>query len=201
MKRAFHATFYFPSILKTFTVQTHVSLVSCVWLFEAPCTVACQAPLWNSPGKNTGVGCHSHLQGIFPTQGSNPHLLHYRQILYHLSHQGSQSFNRSTEILGEISILVILKSSRTLWTYWLSRLGNSESPFSSILKGFPHYMVILAAKELWNPRSWPLSILSLEDALSLASDTKCYKIMCNLDYKPPWCQEDCYIDELKMASV
>ena len=39
------------------------------------------------PGKNTGVGCHSLLQGIFPTQGSNPGLLHYRQILYQLSHQ------------------------------------------------------------------------------------------------------------------
>ena len=29
---------------------------------------------WDSPGKNTGVGCHSLLQGLFPTQGSNPHL-------------------------------------------------------------------------------------------------------------------------------
>ena len=29
---------------------------------------------WNSPGKNTGVGCQALLQGIFPTQGSNPHL-------------------------------------------------------------------------------------------------------------------------------
>ena len=34
---------------------------------------------WNSPGKNTGVGCHFLLQGIFPTQGSNPGLLHCRQ--------------------------------------------------------------------------------------------------------------------------
>ena len=44
---------------------------------------------WDSSGKNTGVGCHSILQGIFLTQGSNPGLLHCRQILYHLSHQGS----------------------------------------------------------------------------------------------------------------
>ena len=43
----------------------------------------------DSPGKNTGVGCHSLLQGIFPTQGSNLGLLHCRQILYHLSHQGN----------------------------------------------------------------------------------------------------------------
>ena len=31
---------------------------------------------WNSPGKNTGVGCHALLQGVFPTQGSNPCLQH-----------------------------------------------------------------------------------------------------------------------------
>ena len=44
--------------------------------------------LWNSPGKNTGVGCHALLQGIFPTQGWNPGLPRCRRILYHLSHQG-----------------------------------------------------------------------------------------------------------------
>ena len=44
---------------------------------------------WNSPGKNTGVGCYSLLQGIFLTQGSNLGLPHCRQIFYHLSHLGS----------------------------------------------------------------------------------------------------------------
>ena len=43
----------------------------------------------DSPGKNIGVCCHALLQEIFPTQGLNPGLLHWRQILYHLSHQGS----------------------------------------------------------------------------------------------------------------
>ena len=43
----------------------------------------------DSPGKNTGVGCHVLLQGIFPTQGLNPGLPLCRQILYHLSHQRS----------------------------------------------------------------------------------------------------------------
>ena len=42
-------------------------------------------------GKNTGVGSYSHLQGIFPTQGSNPGLQNFGQILYHLSHLGSPS--------------------------------------------------------------------------------------------------------------
>ena len=45
---------------------------------------------WDFPGKNTGVGCHFLLQGIFLTQGSNSGLLHCRQILYHLSHQGGK---------------------------------------------------------------------------------------------------------------
>ena len=38
---------------------------------------------WDSPGSNIGVGCHFLLQGIFPNQGSNQHVLHFRQILYH----------------------------------------------------------------------------------------------------------------------
>ena len=44
----------------------------------------------DSPGKNTGVGCHVLLQGVFPTQGLNPGLPHCTWFLYHLSHQGSQ---------------------------------------------------------------------------------------------------------------
>ena len=46
--------------------------------------------LWNSPDQNTGVDGRSLLQGIFPIQGSSPHL-HCRRILYQLSHQGSPS--------------------------------------------------------------------------------------------------------------
>ena len=38
---------------------------------------------WDFPDKNSGVGCSFLLQGIFPTQGSNPGLLHCRRILYH----------------------------------------------------------------------------------------------------------------------
>ena len=43
----------------------------------------------DSPGRNTRVSCHALLQGIFLTQGSNPGLLHCRQILYQVSYQGS----------------------------------------------------------------------------------------------------------------
>ena len=48
---------------------------------------------WDFPGKSTRVDCHFLLQGIFPTQGSNPSLLHWRWILYHLSRQGSPKMN------------------------------------------------------------------------------------------------------------
>ena len=44
---------------------------------------------WGFPGKNSGVGCHFLLQGIFHTQGLNPGLPHCRQMLYPLSHKGS----------------------------------------------------------------------------------------------------------------
>ena len=44
---------------------------------------------WNSPSQNTGMGSHSLLQGIFPTQGSSPGLPYCRQILYQLSPRGS----------------------------------------------------------------------------------------------------------------
>ena len=49
---------------------------------------------WNSPGQNTRVGSPSLLQGIFPTQGSNPGLPHCRQILYQLSHKESPCTTR-----------------------------------------------------------------------------------------------------------
>ena len=51
---------------------------------------------WDSPGKNTRVGCHDLLQGIFHTQGSNLHLLHCQADSLLLSHLGSLSFTLLT---------------------------------------------------------------------------------------------------------
>ena len=51
------------------------------------------------PGKNTGVGCHYLLQEIFPTKGLNPGLLHCRQTLYRLNHQGSLYFPKVIQII------------------------------------------------------------------------------------------------------
>ena len=49
---------------------------------------------WNSSGQNTGVGSLSLLQGMFPTQGSNPGLPHCRWILYQLNHKGTRDLHK-----------------------------------------------------------------------------------------------------------
>ena len=59
-----------------------LSRISPVQLCATPWTVAHQAPLSKGFSRqSTGVGCHFLLQGIFPTQGSNPGLPHSRQML------------------------------------------------------------------------------------------------------------------------
>ena len=75
---------------------------------------------WDSPGQNTGVGSNSLLQGIFPTQGLNWGLLHCRQILYQLSHQG-----------GPRGCL----------------LANQQSPHINILSSFGIYPLPTKTKE------------------------------------------------------
>ena len=66
----------------------------------------------DSPDKNTGVGCHALLQGIFPTQGFNPGLPHCKQILYHLSHQESPS----TALKVKVKSLSCVRLFATPWT-------------------------------------------------------------------------------------
>ena len=68
---------------KVLSRSSHVRLVATPWTATR---LLCP---WDCPEKNTGVGSHSLLQGIFSTQGSTLGLLHRRQILYQLNHQGS----------------------------------------------------------------------------------------------------------------
>ena len=70
----------------------------------------------NSPGRNTGVGSHFLLQGIFLNQGLNTcllHIMHCRQILYHLSHQ------------GRLYVFIITKRN-TVWNCCLSSLCSGH---------------------------------------------------------------------------
>ena len=87
---------FFPA-RRTMRARACVCVCVCVLVVQS-CPTLCHPMDCSSPGssvhgdsrgKTTGVGCHSLLQGIFPTQGSNPGLLHCRRILCRLSHQGS----------------------------------------------------------------------------------------------------------------
>ena len=79
---------------------------SCLILLR-PCEPARLLCPWNFPGKNTGVGCHFLLQGIFPSQGSNPHLLLGRQILYHWATRESCLWFYLCEFLSQAGSLVL----------------------------------------------------------------------------------------------
>ena len=71
--------------------ETHSVVSDPLWPHgQKPARFLC---LWDSPGKITGGCCHFLLQGIFPTLGLNPGLLHCRQILYSLNHQGFEDPN------------------------------------------------------------------------------------------------------------
>ena len=81
--------------------------------------------LWDFPDKNTGVGCHFLLQGIFLTQGSNRSLLHCRQTLYHLSHQGSPA---------------IYLISLDLWFHYLQKVDDDKSYFTGLWRRLYYVM-------------------------------------------------------------
>ena len=89
---------------------------------------------WDSPGKNTRVGCHALLQGIFPTKGLNSGLLHCRWILYCLSHQGSP------RILEKVALSLLQGIFLTQELNWsllhcrqiLYQLSHQGSPVKSV---------------------------------------------------------------------
>ena len=115
----------------------------------------------DSPGKTTGVGCHAHLQGIFPIQGSNPGLLHCRRILYHLSHQGSP------EPMNKL-MLFIFKEKKRASIFYTNSLSIHRQPSAKIslwnhhclFTNFPFSTLstsiwLPAPSELWTyPHRW-----------------------------------------------
>ena len=75
---------------------SHVQLFVTLWTVAA--RLLCP---WDSAGKNTGVGSHALLQGIFPTQGLSPgllQLLQCRQILYHWATEKAHIFNITLDL-------------------------------------------------------------------------------------------------------
>ena len=90
-----------------------------------------------SLGKNTGVSCHALLQGIFPTQGSNPGSQHCRWILYGLSHQRNPRirewvaypFSRGTSWpRNQTGVSCITNKFFISWATWQA-LADGRSPF------------------------------------------------------------------------
>ena len=78
---------------------------------------------WDSPARNTGVGCYFLLLGIFPTQGLKLGLLHCRQTLYRLTHQGSPVIYNINCILFFLATLCDLWDLSSLtrdWTWVLA---------------------------------------------------------------------------------
>ena len=83
----------------------------------------------DSPSKDTGVGCHALFQGTFLTQGSNPGLLHCRQILYCLSHQGSPDHQGGSSIcflMERDTIFVFCDTNLYFPQYFIMKNFNRE---------------------------------------------------------------------------
>ena len=82
-------------------------------------------------GKTTRVGCHFFLQGIFPTQGLKPGVLHCRQILYQLSDEGSLWVCILRLILTKIYLYIVNCSRKELRT--IAKLLEFSFPFLKLL--------------------------------------------------------------------
>ena len=122
-------------------------------------------PLWphglyspcNSPGQNTGVGRLSLLQGIFPTQGSNPGLPHGRQILYQLSQKGSPRIlewvvytfsSESSQPRNQTRVSCIVGAIREALQKYISKLNTCYCLVASLLR----YILNFIAMNLFSLR-------------------------------------------------
>ena len=147
-------------------IEMHAQLISCVRLLATPWTVARQALCpWDSPGRNTGVGCHALLQGIFPAQGLNLHLLrrlHWQMAFYPPAPPGVTFWNKGRTVfpcwfLCLWSLLVLVaQSSPALWDPKVCRPPGSSVhgilqakywsglPFPSQTKGKKYNLTFLS---------------------------------------------------------
>ena len=172
--------------------------------------MACSPPRllcpWTSSDKNTGVGSHSLLQRIFPTQGLNPGLLFYRWILYHLSYQGSHCGVSQTAISYFHHSFYIYSLEfycmRLHFIYLFMKLfiymymeSWIYSLFHELLLLLLLFILLLKLSEIWplgTPSMWILcfliissSFLGWEDPMEkeMASDSRI------LAWRIPWTEE------------
>ena len=131
---------------------------------------------WISPGQNTGVGRLSLLQGVFPTQGLNPGILHRRQILYQLSHKGSWiiGHNLATGQQQWYDLNFLFETNSQYLTILKSK--NSDIPSDSAVKNLP------AVQEMQETGVWSLGQeYFLEEGMATHSRILVWRI--------PWTEE------------
>ena len=136
------------------------NMVRCIRFFATPWTVAHQTPLFMEySSQEYWSDCHSLLQGIFPTQGKNPRLLHCKLILYCLSHQGGTNLLKLLLKLHSLSSVLPTNVSKSL------RIFAITSVYMEILFFRANYFSI--SKILYNqtiinsPIFWSLCKLRL----------------------------------------
>ena len=135
-------------------------------LWPADCSVH-----GDSPGKNNGVGCHAFLQGIFPTQGSNPDLLY---LWWNLSCLNRQKYSCSHRYI-HISLYKIIKLFSKV-TVLISALTMSKR--STV----PYPPQCLATVNL--PNQWMSNVLYLH--FLSTSNTKHLSLFSDHMFPPPW---------------
>ena len=99
---------------------------------------------WNSPGKSTGVGCHAFLQGIFPTQGSSPHLLlcllHWQVGSLPLAPPGKDLILREGRTFkAKQKLTEFWKNYSSLYQIWILEMLNAGQPGFPSLSAQAHY--------------------------------------------------------------
>ena len=128
---------------------------SCLTLCHPPGLYLCP---WDSPGKNTGVGCCSLLQGIFPAQGSNPGLLHCKQSFYCPNHPGSpQGIVNEYKNIHQCVLFTGKKINQKLETELrnsLQSVGLCKFPPGLCVCGLNHklrFLLLPGTLDLWPP--------------------------------------------------
>ena len=137
---------------------------------------------WNSPGKNTGVGSHSLLQGIFPTQGSNLGLLHCRHIFFFFF-LPSESPRKPRCIFIEVSVQFsrsVVSDSATPWIIASQAsvsITNSQSlhKLMSIESVMPSNHLILCRPLLLPPSIFPSIRIFSNESVLLIRWPKCWE--------------------------
>ena len=112
-----------------FKCTMKVKSLTCFRFFVTPTRLLCP---WDFPDKSTGVGCHFLLQEIFPTQELNPGLLHCRQTLYPLSHQGQYSIVNSRHSVVETISRMYSSYLTKILCLLISNFSFSPSPATTI---------------------------------------------------------------------